>query len=59
MNKKIFHQLVNKFTRARDSQDNRLKIHSPLISIKGNTFLHNFNNRQDLSDITSISKTED
>jgi len=57
MNTKDFQEIVNRFTTATDSQGNKLNMHSLLISLGDNIFLHRFNNRQGYSDVRSISKT--
>lgn len=57
MNKKDFSEIVNLFNTVKDSNGEKLNMHSVLIKTKDNLFLHRFNNRKKASDIRSISKT--
>ncbi|MEW8973515.1 MAG: serine hydrolase [Tissierellaceae bacterium] len=57
MNKKDFAEIVNMFDTVKDSQGNKLNMHSLLISVDNDVLLHRFNNRHEFSDIRSISKT--
>ena len=57
MNKKAFEEIVNMFKTRKDSQGENLNMHSLLVSIDDNVFLHRFNKQNELADIRSISKT--
>ena len=57
MNRKDFEEIVNTFETRNDSQGQNLNMHSLLVSIDDNVFLHRFNKQNELADIRSISKT--
>lgn len=57
MNQKRFEEIINIFNKRKDSQGKKLNMHSLLISLDNNVFVHNFNRKNTLSDIRSISKT--
>lgn len=57
MDKRDFAEIINMFNTRKDSQGNKLNMHSLLVSVEDNVFLHRFNDRQGPSDVRSISKT--
>lgn len=57
MNSKQFDELVASFQSARDQHNQPLKMHSLLIQEKDQTYLHNFREASEPSDVRSISKT--
>ena len=57
MKQEVFDNIVNKFKTTQDKKGNILNMHYLLIKQKEHTYSHHFNNRQEPSDIRSISKT--
>ena len=57
MNQTVFNELINQFKNRKDTKGNLLHMDYFLIKENENTFAHNFNGRQETSDIRSISKT--
>lgn len=57
MNQRKFQSIVNQFKTRKDKKGNLLKMHYLLIKQDENIYRHSFNDRQEPSDIRSISKT--